>query len=115
MKNRLLHVFFDVDLRQSFTGLIKTLQTKNNSNLKQGDFVLFMNSKQDMIKMFCSSTNCLLQFKNPRGRINSQTVADLPNYVQGNSLDYNSALKKVLMKRLGKPKVKISKINTQST
>lgn len=110
MKNRLIHVFFNVDLRQSFTGLVKTLKSKTDRVMKQGDFVLFMNSKQDMIKMFCSSTNCLLQFKNEKGRINSQTIVDLPNYVQGNSLDYNSALRKVLTKKLGKPKVSIKKI-----
>lgn len=104
MSNKLINVFPNTDLRCSHAGLTKLIfkhkgKVLNPELLANGEFILFINRSQSMIKMFASN-NVLIHYKSPRGRIDVRTIEYLPHCFNAGELNYDAALKKVLEKHL---------------
>lgn len=66
------------------------------SRLDAGEYVVFMNKAQTALKMFTMG-RVIAHLKMPKGtRIDPRVIALLPRFFSGKSIDYNSAIKKVL-------------------
>ena len=101
---KLLHVYFDTDLRSAHAGLTKLLAKRKVkvSDINQGDCIAFFNRAFTRLKMFASGTQMLLYYSNGNRRIEPETVRLLPNFVSGGELDYNAALKEAIEKHFAK-------------
>jgi hypothetical protein len=103
MANKLLHIFFGVDMRSGHEGL-KALLTKKKVALssigKKGDCVIFLNTAQNRLKMFSSGTECILHLNTGNRRIDAATIPTLPEYVNGERLDYPGALRDAILKQM---------------
>lgn len=102
MKNSLVSVFPNTDLRSGHFGLRKlSLKFKKNPEiLEKGQFLLFINRAQSAFKMYASN-NTLVHYKSPRGRIDIRTIEHLPECFNGGQINYDKALATVLEKTLG--------------
>ncbi len=105
MANKILHIFFEVDMRCSHDGLKELLVKKKVSlkTIKQGDCIVFINNAQNRVKLFASGAECLV-YLNPGKRIDPETIPLIPHYLNGDTLDYSGALKEALMKRMVRKK-----------
>lgn len=104
MSNKLLHVFFEVDMRNQHRGLKNyAIKRKASMALSAGDCVVFINRRWNRLKMFASSGDCLIYLNlGDKGRINPETIAKIPSYLNGKSLDYRGALKEAIEKQFEK-------------
>ena len=103
---KLLHCFFGVDMRSGHEGLKQLLGKKKVAlgSIKQGDCIIFMNTAQNRLKMFASGTECLLYVNNGNRRIDPATIPNLPQYVNGDRLDYGAALRDAIKKHMARRK-----------
>jgi len=102
--NRLLHIFFGINLGNGHNGLSKIVGQRKLAAMKTGDCILFINRAQTALKMFSGTGDLLLHYKVPRhlGRLNPTTIRHLPNYVNGGTINYKGALKKALTEQLAR-------------
>jgi len=102
MANKLLHIFFGVDMRSGHEGLRALLAKKKVSltTIKQGDCIIFMNNSQNRLKMFGSGSECLLHLNTGNRRIDAATIPKLPEYFNGERLDYGAALRDAINKHM---------------
>lgn len=100
--NKILRVFLDVDMRNQHDGL-STLATKNKvnlSNLDPGCHVIFINSKQNKIKVF-SCRGTLTYIRKDKGRIDLNFISMIPQaFNDFGELEWAKAEKLSLEKRL---------------
>jgi hypothetical protein len=97
--NKLLRYFSDVDFRNGHEGLknIAATYKVDVSKLEVGEYVIFVNRSKTSLKMFAPN-NVIAHLKMPgNARINLKCIQSLPTFFNGQSLDYTSALKKVIM------------------
>lgn len=106
MANKLLHIFFGCDMRSGHEGLKALLKKKkvNIDAISPGDCIIFMNGEQTRLKMFASTTECLLHLNTGNRRIDPATIPDLPKYFNGQRLDYGAALKDAITKHMARRK-----------
>lgn len=103
--NKLLHIFWETDMRCSHEGLKAVAKKKRFplSDMKQGDCVVFVNRQLTRVKMFASGTKCMLYIAEGNKRIEPDTIRLLPGYIVGGAeLDYLGALQESINQRLAK-------------
>lgn len=89
--SRLAHIFQDIDMRMAHAGLKDMLRSKR-IKVKEGDFVVFLNSSRTIIKCFCNGTEALMHVKNNGKRLDLGVIKYLPKYCNGPELDLNGAV-----------------------
>lgn len=97
----LAHIFVSVDMRLAHAGLIEFLK-KKKIKVKEGDYIVFMNSSRTIVKMFCNSDAAILHYKKAGTKIDPGVIRYLPKYCNGAELDIDGAKAehlKDLMKR----------------
>lgn len=90
--NKLAHFFLDVDLRCSHDGLSQIIK-KNKIQIGKNDFVVFMNQKRTMIKMFCQGEDALLHYKKDGRTLDPGIIRFLPEHCGGKKLNVEGAIK----------------------
>ena len=95
--NNLIYLFLDVPMYKSHRGLTEIFQNAaKGKSLQKGEVVLFINRKWTRLKLL-TSDNVILYLAQPDNRpINPKTIQYLPACVNGNEINYNKALSKVL-------------------
>lgn len=53
-EQNLAHIFLNVDMRANHRGLIAFLK-KEKIKIEKGDYIVFLNQKRTLLKMFCNS------------------------------------------------------------
>jgi len=98
--NKVIRFFPDSDLRCGHDGLKKMamrIAGKDPTLLKKGEFIFFANTRLNSLKIFCPG-NIICYLKSPDGRrLEMKTIQNLPNYFNGTSFNYTSALKQSLL------------------
>lgn len=106
--NRLLHIFWDVSMALQHDGLTELLK-KNKAplphQLNPGEMLLFVNKRKDKFKVIAGTSetesNGVLAYYKTRGRpIDVQALKYIPEAFSGQTIKYNSALKRTLEERL---------------
>lgn len=104
-KNHIVqHGFFaDVDMRCGHYGLnlIAKKRRINLDKLKPGEMVVFINRYQDKAKVYTTGYSYVYMKLPNRQRINPGVIGLIPKFFNGNSIDYDSALRKVIERELG--------------
>lgn len=94
---KLIHYYKNVDMRNAHAGLL-AICSKNKidvSALKTGEFVLFVNRAQTVIKLLGPS-GIIVHVKDS-GRLDLRTIQHIPEqFGAGNGWSYQDALKKVV-------------------
>lgn len=105
MTNLAIAVFPNSDLRCMHDGLaniaIKSKLKINCFGLKPGQFVFFINTSKDKMKVFCPN-NIICYIKSPRGPLSLETIRRLPETFNGTGFDYDAAVRKELEQRFFK-------------
>lgn len=102
--SRLVHVFPKSDLRCSHIGLTKVAIKSNRDprTLDNGDFLFFLNTKQNQFKLL-GPNGILVHWKAPDNRrVEIRAIEFLPEAFNGKEFDFNIAVKKSLVKTLGR-------------
>lgn len=107
---KLLHVFFDTDMRARHEGLLARAARERKfkrSDLAPGDLLAFINRKRDRIMVIAGldeddTYGVLGYYRSPHGRIDEMAIQFIPDAFAGGQIDYNQALHKALHERLGK-------------
>lgn len=68
------------------------------TELQPGEFIMFMNSAGDKLKVLCA--NNILIYLRSKGRIEPLAIRYLPNCFNGNTFDLNRATMKALKTKL---------------
>src|SRR5687767_6054463 len=101
---RALQVFFDSDLRCSHDGLALVAKKAkiDVSKLQPGEYVLFINSEKNKLKLF-TANNVLAYLRLERGKLEERTISLIPEaFMASGKIDYEKALRQVIEKELGK-------------
>lgn len=100
MKNRILQVFFDVDLRNGHEGLreIAKKAKVDVENLKEGEFLIFLNTRKDKVKVYASN-DVYAYYRSPTGRIQLEAIRHIPNAFNGTSINMEKALTAVFAEK----------------
>lgn len=114
MTNRIIHVFFDTDMRCGHIGLAEKAKKEGNievNDLETGHLLCFINAKQDRIMILTGtdeekSYGVLAYYRSPRGRIDLDSIRFIPEAFNAGGINYDRALKKSLIERLGKRSAK---------
>lgn len=96
--NRIIRYFPNTDLRNAHDGLrlIASKEKIDVDGLKVGEFVIFVNSKQTVLKMYTLG-GIIAHLKMPQGhRINPKTIAEIPRFFSGSRINYDAALREVM-------------------
>lgn len=101
-ENRILQIVFNADLRCSHDGL--TIQAKKAgvtvSDLEIGEFIVFINAKKTMLKIYAAG-NTIAHFKNQGyQRINLGILKMIPRFFNGKELKYDEALAEVIRQEI---------------
>lgn len=109
MSKRIIHVFYDQDMRCRHDGLwaraLKEREFKRE-DLRPGDVLCFINSKQDRLMAIAGldetdSYGVLGYYRSPHGKIDETAIQYIPQAFNGSTLEMNKAIKKALTKKLG--------------
>ncbi len=99
MNGRVLHFVPNADLRCSHQGLSDIAKEElgvSTSDLKIGEFVIFVNGSWTQLKAYCSN-NIVLHYKKADGsRLNAKAVMQLPRFIRGQDIGYKEALTEVI-------------------
>lgn len=100
--NKLVRYFPNSDLRMGYDGLY--LKAKKQgldlSNLPQGHFVAFVNTGMNKVKL-CTQNDVLAYLRRTH-KIDPRVIQHLPEYFNGQTLDYDKATEKMLRKSFPK-------------
>lgn len=88
---RLAHIFTGIDMRLSHTGLKELLKAKKIV-MKEGDFIVFINTARTMVKAFASSLDAILFVKNGNQKLDLGVIKYLPRYCNGPTLNLAAAV-----------------------
>lgn len=106
---RIIHVFFDVDMRAGQAGLAEVAKKggKSVKKLQPGEFVCFLNSQKTIIKVLAptgeaDSFGILSQYRSPHGKIDLNAVDYIPAAFGAGSFNMNKALRMSLEAKIGK-------------
>lgn len=101
MKNSILRIVFNADLRCSHEGLAliaKDLKI-NVDKLDIGEYIVILNAKKTLIKIYAAG-NVIAFYKSPHGQINVKTLKLIPKYFNGRALQYDDALSEIIRKEI---------------
>lgn len=110
---KLLHVFFDVDMRGRQSALIEHAKSTRKFSMDkfgQGDMMVFLNTARNKIYVLAGldeedSYGVLAYYKSPHDRrIDPEAIQFIPEAFSGGNINMNSALKKTLAQKLSKKK-----------
>lgn len=97
---RILRFFPNADLRCMHDGL-REIALENDIDprtLKPGEFLIFCNTKQTMLKIFAPG-NTIAVTKSPDGRrLDLNVIRFIPRFFNGTEFNYDEALRAVLKK-----------------
>jgi len=120
MTNRLLHIFFDVDMRGRQNAMIahaKKHKKFSMDSFKQGDMLVFLNTKRNKIYVLAGldeedSYGVLAYYKSPHDRmIDPEAIQFIPEAFSGGSINMNSALRRTLIERFqAKKRLKVERV-----
>lgn len=107
---RLMHVFWDVDMRGRHEALAEHAKKERKFNIEKlnpGDMMAFINRARDRIIVLAGvdekdSYGVLGYYRSPHGRIDPHAIQYIPSAFSGGRLDMNEALRKSLTERLAK-------------
>lgn len=87
----------DADLRGGHDYLARLAMTGglDITTLKQGDVVVFLNRKQDKVKVYAHN-NIIAYWRSPSGRISLDMIRWIPRCFNGKDFDFNQATKKMI-------------------
>jgi len=91
--NRVIRIFQNADLRGQHDGLsLAALEHKIDcKKLKPGEFVVFINRKQDRAKVYATN-NVVAFMKHPENRrLDLQTIRYIPRVFNGGAFAYDDA------------------------
>jgi hypothetical protein len=96
--NKIVRYFSNADLRGGHDMLRKqaTKAGVDLNNLDVGEFVLFVNKKQNMFKMLTQAK--VMVFYKQQQRLHPATFALIPKYFNGKAIDYEGSLREALMR-----------------
>ena len=106
--NRIIHVFYDQDMRARHPGLAKRAKEERDfdvSKLRPGDVLCFINVKRDRLIALAgleeeNSFGVMGYYRSPHGRIDETAIQFIPKAFAGGNFRMNAAIKKALHKRL---------------
>lgn len=100
--NKLINVVFNADLRNGHTGLKKIVKDLKISDLGQGEFILFLNSKRSALKLYTGG-EIIAHFRNQNNRVMDMgVIRKIPNYFNGTSLRMQDAMADLIKERFKK-------------
>lgn len=107
--NRIIHVFYDQDMRCRHDGLwARALKERdfNKADLKAGDVLCFINSKRDRLMAIAGldeedGYGVLGYYRSPHGQIDETAIQYIPQAFNGGKFQMNKAIKKALTTKLG--------------
>ena len=101
MSNNIMHVYPNICMSNGHEGLAAVAQKTNKvnvTNLKVGEFCLFVNRAFTACKLF-GSNNVLLHYKHPQNHcLDYKALRLLPEFYDGQNIGYSKALRQVLKK-----------------
>lgn len=91
--NRLVKYVPDTNMGKGYTALNELVSLQK---LGKGEFVAFVNKKRDKVKL-CTGNDVLAYLRLPKGKIiDPRTIQLLPQYFNGQEIDYDKAIERVL-------------------
>lgn len=99
---RIVRVFMDVHMGYGHRGLSKVARESDVEidTLDRGEMIVFLNRKQDAMKVYTAG-NTVAHIKMPQGgRIDLRVIKLLPTFFSGGEVRYQSALKRHLKQKL---------------
>lgn len=97
--NRLVKYVPDADLRLGYDGLNKQVPLKN---LGRGEFVAFVNRRQNKVKL-CAGGDMVAYLRLEPGRkIDPRVIKLLPDFFDGGEIMYGKAVEKLLQTQFPK-------------
>lgn len=101
---KIIQVFFDADMRNGHDGLTAMARKSdlNITSLEANSFVVFVNSKQNMVKLYAPN-NVIAFYRAPKHhRVELRTIPLIvKSFHATRGIDYDAALKTVIEQRLG--------------
>ena len=97
--NKVAHFFLCVDMRQGHEGLWAQVKAKK-VKVKPGDYVIFLNARRNIVKMFCGGKEVLLSYKKDNRVIDPGVIPHLPMHCGGNEINMDAAIKEMLLEVL---------------
>lgn len=113
MANKLVHVFFDVNLGCQHDGLsleAKKVGKIDTEDLAAGELLLFINRRRDKIKVLASigrgPRNCVLAYWRGKDKqvLDEMAIQYIARAFDGTTINYNQALRKAIEQRLAHSK-----------
>ena len=101
-KPRVIRFFPETFMGNGHAGLAAIAKKHNVdvSNLKWGEYVIFMNTNQNALKLY-SQGGLIAHLKMPgSAKIDLETISLIPRFFNGGHISYESALKEVIQKKL---------------
>lgn len=101
MKQGILRVFINADLRAGHDGLSQLAKENGikTSEIEPGSFLVFINTGKNKLKVYASN-QVIAYLKLPNGKINMNTIRELPKVFNGRSINYSEALKMAVEKQM---------------
>ncbi len=99
---KILQVFLGADLRNGHEGLALTAKQEkiDVAALAPGEFVIFINTKQDKLKLYTAS-NIVAYLKLPEGKIDLRVIQMIPKaFKASGKIDYDKHLKEIIEQNL---------------
>ena len=98
--NRVVQVFFNSDLRCGLDGLtiIAKKAGVNSDDLSDGEFLVFINKKKNMMRVFHG--NMFTHYRPESGRVNYGMIQHLPRSFNGTKFDFSEALKRAVLREI---------------
>lgn len=104
MNGKILHWVPDVYMGNAHEGLAAIAKKElkvNVSELKPGEFILFMNTRWTGFKVYCAN-HILLHYRSPdHRRLNAKAVLALPHFIKGQHINYDKALASTIRDEYG--------------
>lgn len=97
----ILRVFINADLRAGHDGLSKLAKDNglNTQQIEPGSFLVFINTAKDKLKVYASN-QVIAYLRLPKGKINMNTIRELPRVFNGSRINYSEALKIAVEKQM---------------
>ena len=100
MNNKIMHIFPNVSMSNGHDGLeqIAMRHKVSLNDLQVGQFAMFINRSFTAVKVFAAN-RVIIHYKNPKGHLlNYKALKLVPEFYNGQSIEYTKALKKVILK-----------------
>lgn len=99
--SRIVRCFMNADLRKGhdgLSGLAKEMANIDVNNLTPGEYVVFINTHKNKIKVYAA--NQVIAYHRHRGRIDMNTIRLIPRSFTGSGMNYDEMLKRAVIENL---------------